>query len=225
MAVAIVAAAGARMTGASAAEVAQAGWLVALQLWFLPVYRLLIVLTPVMLTAHQRWGLAVPAVMAAATAAVDLGVIGARLPLIGYANYLLVWGSMHQWGFAWRDGILTRARWRPYALAAGGAALLGALLTLPSAAASPARCSPAVRHPQTSAVAPPNREPVPEAPTPPNGATASSLTVWSWICTMPLGIRSASASALGTSAPRMPGDSPYSVLRGSSTAGPDAPSA
>ncbi len=29
------------------------------------------------------------------------------------------------------------------------------------------------------AVAPPNRDPVPDAPTPPNGATASSLTVWS----------------------------------------------
>ena len=126
--VAIVAVAVARMAGASTAEVAQAGWLVALQLWFLPVYLLLIVLTPVMLAAHQRWGLAVPAVMAAAAAAVDAGVIGARLPLIGYANYLLVWGSMHQWGFAWRDGTLTRARWRPCALAAGGAAVLAGLL-------------------------------------------------------------------------------------------------
>jgi hypothetical protein len=43
---------------------------------------------------------------------VDAGVAGAGLPLIGYANYLLVWGSMHQWGFAWQDGTLTRARWR-----------------------------------------------------------------------------------------------------------------
>ena len=48
---------------------------------------------------------------------------------IGYANYLLVWGSIHQWGFAWRDGMLTRPRWRPYALAAGAAALLAGLVT------------------------------------------------------------------------------------------------
>lgn len=34
----------------------------------------------------------------------------------GYASYLLVWGSIHQWGFAWADGTLTlpggaRGRW------------------------------------------------------------------------------------------------------------------
>ena len=82
-----------------------------------------------MLAAHRRWGLAVPAVMAAAAALVDAGVIGPHLHLIGYANYLLVWGAMHQWGFAWQDGTLTRRRWRPAAMAAGGAALLAGLLT------------------------------------------------------------------------------------------------
>jgi hypothetical protein len=118
----------ARRVGVSAGELAQVGWLVAFQLWFLPVYLLLIALTPVLLAAHRRWGLAVPAAMAAAAALVDVGVIGGHLPLVGYANYLLVWGAMHQWGFAWRDGTLTRARWRPWALAAGGAAVLAALL-------------------------------------------------------------------------------------------------
>jgi fucose 4-O-acetylase-like acetyltransferase len=113
---------------ANAAELAQAGWAVALQLWFLPVYLLLIALTPALLAAHRRWGLAVPAVFALAVAGVDAAILGARLPAIGYANYALVWGSMHQWGFAWRDRTLTRPRWRPYALAAGGAALLGCLL-------------------------------------------------------------------------------------------------
>lgn len=126
--VALAALAVAKMAGASAAELAQAGWLIALQLWFLPVYLLLIMLTPVMLAAHRRFGLAVPAVMAAGAAAVDAGVLGAHLALLGYANYLLVWGSMHQWGFAWQDGTLNRARWRPYALAAGGAAVLVGLL-------------------------------------------------------------------------------------------------
>jgi fucose 4-O-acetylase-like acetyltransferase len=128
VAVAILAVAGARMAGVSAAELARAGWLVAFQLWFLPVYLLLIALTPVMLAAHRRWGLAVPAAMAVAAAAVDVAVIGFHVALIGFANYVLVWGSMHQWGFAWQDGALTRARWRPYALAAGGGAVLVGLL-------------------------------------------------------------------------------------------------
>ena len=74
-----------------------------------------------------------PAVLALGAAGVDAGLLGARLPGIGYANYLLVWGTMHQWGFAWQDGTLTRRgparwRWRPWALAAGGAVTLGGLL-------------------------------------------------------------------------------------------------
>jgi fucose 4-O-acetylase-like acetyltransferase len=119
----------AMVCGVSSTELAQAGWLVALHLWFLPVYLLLIALTPVMLAAHRRWGLIVPAVMALAAGAVDVGVLGSRLPFIGFANYLLVWGSMHQWGFAWRDGLLTRTRWRPYALAGAGVAVFAALVS------------------------------------------------------------------------------------------------
>jgi fucose 4-O-acetylase-like acetyltransferase len=129
VAVAILGVVVARAAGANSAAVAEAGWLAALQLWFLPVYLLLIALTPAMLTLHQRWGLAVPAGMAATAALVGAGVTGPHLHVIGYANYLLVWGSIHQWGLAWQDGTLTCARWRPYALAAGGAALLAGLVT------------------------------------------------------------------------------------------------
>jgi hypothetical protein len=66
--------------------------------------------------------------MAAAAGLVDAGVTGPHLHAVGYANYLLVWGSIHQWGFAWQDAALTRARWRPWALAAAGAVLLAGLL-------------------------------------------------------------------------------------------------
>jgi len=125
---AVLAVAVAEAAGVSRAEIAEVGWLVALQLWFLPVYLLLIALTPVLLAAHRRWGLAVPAVMAAAAALVDAGVAGPHLHVIGYANYLLVWGCIHQWGFAWQDRTLTSPWWRPFALAAGGAALLAGLL-------------------------------------------------------------------------------------------------
>ena len=128
VAVAVLAIAAAQVAGAAPAELAEAGWLVALQLWFLPVYLLLIALTPVMLAAHRRWGVAVPVVMALGAAAVDVGVVGAHLPVIGYANYLLVWGSIYQWGFAWQDGTLTCPRWRPFALAAAGSAALAGLV-------------------------------------------------------------------------------------------------
>jgi len=126
--VAVLAVIGARYAHLSPAVLAKVGWLVALQLWFLPVYLLLIVLTPAMLAAHRRWGLAVPAVMAVAAAAVDVGVLRLHLPVVGFANYLLVWGAMHQWGFAWQDGSLTHPRWRPVALAAVGALALAGLL-------------------------------------------------------------------------------------------------
>jgi fucose 4-O-acetylase-like acetyltransferase len=128
VAVVVIAVAAARLAGANALELEQAGWAVAIQLWFLPVYLLLIALTPALHAAHRRWGLAVPAVMALGAAGVDACLLGAHLSAVGYANYLLVWGTMHQWGFAWRDGTLTRQRWRPYALAAGGIVILAGLL-------------------------------------------------------------------------------------------------
>jgi hypothetical protein len=127
--VAVAAVSVARAAGAPAVEVANAGWLIALQLWFLPVYMVLIALTPVMLAAHKRWGVAVPAAMAVAAGLVDIGVTGPHLHVISYLNYIFVWGSIHQWGFFWRDGSLTSPRWRPYALAVGGGALLAGLVT------------------------------------------------------------------------------------------------
>ncbi len=128
VAAATVAAGIAATAGADRAEIAVVGWEIAYQLWFLPVYLLLIALTPVMLSAHRRWGLRVPACLAVAAAAVDVAVVGAHVQLLGYANYFLVWGSMFQLGFAWQDGTLTRSRPRPLILAAAGAATLAALL-------------------------------------------------------------------------------------------------
>ena len=119
----------ARAAGAPAGEIAEAGWLAAIQLWFLPAYMVLIALTPVLLAAHHRWGLAVPAVLAVAAGLVDIAARVAHLPAgIGYVNYVFVWGCIHQWGFGWQDRTLTSPRWRICVLAAAGAALLAALL-------------------------------------------------------------------------------------------------
>jgi hypothetical protein len=120
----------ARLAGVPGPELAEAAWLGALHLWFLPVYMLLIALTPAMYAAHTRWGFAVPLVMAVGVALVDTGAVGLRIHLLGYADYLLVWGSIHQWGFAWRDGTLTAKRWHLNAMiGVGGAALIGLVAT------------------------------------------------------------------------------------------------
>jgi acyltransferase-like protein len=117
-----------RTFGVRPVVLAQAGWFTALHLWFLPVYLLLIAATPVLLAAHHRWGFAVPVAMAVGACAVDAIVITLHPPVVGFANYLLVWGCMHQWGFAWHDGTLRTPRWRPAALAAAGSALLAILV-------------------------------------------------------------------------------------------------
>jgi hypothetical protein len=129
VAVAILAVTIAMATGMDSEVLAQAGWLVAVHLWFLPVYLLLIALTPVLLAAHERWGFAVPLVMAISAAVVDTMVIHFHMQLIGFANYVLVWGCLHQWGFAWRDRCLTRSLWRPAALTVAGIILLAALVS------------------------------------------------------------------------------------------------
>ena len=75
--------------GAAPANIALVGQLVTRQLWFLPVYLVMITLTPVILTAHRRWGPMVPAVMAA-PALVSAAVAVPHLAVLRYANYLLV---------------------------------------------------------------------------------------------------------------------------------------
>jgi peptidoglycan/LPS O-acetylase OafA/YrhL len=125
--VAAVAAGAALLAGMPGPGVGAAARFAVLHLWFLPVYLLLAALTPALLAAHRRWGLWVPVVMAVAAALVSAAP-EQRLHVIGFANYLFVWGSAHQWGFAWQDGTLTRRRWRPFAMVAGGAALLACLV-------------------------------------------------------------------------------------------------
>jgi peptidoglycan/LPS O-acetylase OafA/YrhL len=126
--VGVLAAVAATAAGVPASEVDTAAWLIALQLWFLPVYLLLIALTPVLLEAHRRWGLLVPLAMAAAAALVNVATVGPHTHAIGYANYLFVWGCIHQWGFSWLDGTLTKEKWRPLAMFGIGALALGCLL-------------------------------------------------------------------------------------------------
>ncbi|MGW5653427.1 acyltransferase family protein [Streptomyces humi] len=116
--------------GVDADTLALVGWAMAMQFWFLPVYRLLSALTPVMYAAHRRWGAGVPPAMGAAALVVDVLVVREHVPYVGLLDYLLVWGVAYQLGFCWRDGLLTGRRLLPPVMAAGGVAAFAALVTL-----------------------------------------------------------------------------------------------
>jgi surface polysaccharide O-acyltransferase-like enzyme len=104
----------------------QAAWALTLHLWFLAAYLVILLLTPALYAAHRRWGLQVPVAMALLAIAIDTGVVDASWHVVGWANYLLVWGSFHQLGFSWHDGLL-RGR-RPWLLAIGAVTLLVTLI-------------------------------------------------------------------------------------------------
>ena len=117
--------------GVDPGTLALVGWAMAMQFWFLPVYLLLSALTPVLHTAHRRWGLAVPAAMGVVALAADTLVLTVHAPYVGLLNYVLVWGVAYQLGFCWRDGLLTERRpLLPAAMAAGGALAFAALVAL-----------------------------------------------------------------------------------------------
>jgi len=84
------------------------GWAVAMHLWFLAVYLMVVALTPVAVAAHRRWGLAVPAVLAACVVLVDAAGIGTGHPEIRIANYFFCWAAIYQLGIAWHGGLLRR---------------------------------------------------------------------------------------------------------------------
>jgi surface polysaccharide O-acyltransferase-like enzyme len=104
------------------------GWAVAMHLWFVPVYLVVVTLTPVAVAAHRRWGLLVPAVLAGAVVVVDGAARVAHLPALETANYVLCWGAIYQAGICWRGGALSGRR--PWLIAAAGAVVLAILLGL-----------------------------------------------------------------------------------------------
>ncbi|MGH2812369.1 MAG: acyltransferase family protein [Actinomycetota bacterium] len=100
-------------------------------LWFIGIYLIVIALAPPMVRLHHRFGAAVPVAMVAGAAAVDVADIGLGIPFVGYLNFGLVWLLVHQLGFFYADGRLTRMPRAATALAAvGGLAALTALTTL-----------------------------------------------------------------------------------------------
>ncbi len=105
-----------------------AGWAVAMHLWFLAVYVVVVSLTPIAIAAQRRWGLLVPGVLAVGVVVVDAVSLAGHVPYVGWLNYLLCWGLLYQLGIAWHGGLL--AGRRPMLLAAGSAVALALLIRL-----------------------------------------------------------------------------------------------
>jgi Acyltransferase family len=105
-----------------------AGWAVAMHLWFLAVYLVVVSLTPSAIAAQRRWGLVVPAVLAGGVALIDAASLAGHVPYLGWLNYLLCWGALYQLGIAWHGGLL--AAGRPVLLASASGLALALLIWL-----------------------------------------------------------------------------------------------
>ncbi|WP_204802748.1 acyltransferase family protein [Mycobacterium riyadhense] len=115
-------------SGVAGSALEYAGWAVAMHLWFLAVYVVVVSLTPIAIAAQRRWGLLAPAVVVLAVVAVDAVSLGAHVAYLGWLNYLLCWGALYQIGIAWYVGQL--ALHRPLLLAIGSALALALLIGL-----------------------------------------------------------------------------------------------
>jgi hypothetical protein len=100
-------------------------------LWFLAVYMAVIIVCPVMIWLHRRFGLAVPvAMMIGAILADAIGFMGG-VGEARWANVAFVWLLPHQLGFFYADGRLTRLPGRAFAVMAGAGLVALVLLTSP----------------------------------------------------------------------------------------------
>lgn len=90
--------------------------------WFLAAYVVIVTIAPVALWLWERfrWISVIGGVAAAAVCDV-LSIAGGIVP-VGFANYVFVWGTVHQLGFAWLDGRLDGVRGRLLLAGAGLAA-------------------------------------------------------------------------------------------------------
>jgi hypothetical protein len=101
-------AAGVALALGETATVIQIGTQTALiPLWFLAVYVFVAALTPATLGLWERFGLGSILAMAALAVAVDVLVFRFGIEAAGWSNYVFLWFTVHQLGYAWRDERLT----------------------------------------------------------------------------------------------------------------------
>lgn len=72
--------------------------------WFLAAYIVVVTLAPVALAVWERLGWWSVLIGIGISAVVDLVSISQDMTWVGFANYVFVWVTVHQLGFAWVDG-------------------------------------------------------------------------------------------------------------------------
>jgi surface polysaccharide O-acyltransferase-like enzyme len=117
----------ARLTLDGYRGVLQWGVVVFVPLWFLGVYVGVVLLAPLTIRLHRRYGSYVPALLLTAIVVCDMVRFRYDLDAAGLLTSALVWVFVHQLGYFWRDGTLVRAGRRAHValVAAGLFALVG----------------------------------------------------------------------------------------------------
>lgn len=106
----------------NASTVAMSGWAVAMHLWFIPVYVVVVATTPVAVAMHRRWGLLAPLALGIVVVVVDAVSVSGWLPAVGWFNNLFCWLVLFQIGVAWFFGALHGSRAAALAVAGGAVA-------------------------------------------------------------------------------------------------------
>ena len=104
---------------------------VIIPVWFLAAYLLICALVPFTYVLHERLGVRAVGLFVAIALAVDLLHL-AGVPMIGWSNFVWIWGAVHQAGYLWHDSDRAAAgeagirTWLPRsALSALGLAVVG----------------------------------------------------------------------------------------------------
>jgi fucose 4-O-acetylase-like acetyltransferase len=112
----------AHSNGVSPAMIEVGSQVALVPVWFLAVYILVVTLVPLTFSAWRRWGYASCIVPVVAAAAVDVAFFAGDQRALGWLNYPLIWVTVHQLGYAWRErrlvGVRTGAVWLGVALGA-----------------------------------------------------------------------------------------------------------
>lgn len=81
---------------------------VTIPLWFLSVYLMAVAAAPAMAWLHSRFDVWVVVAAVIGAALIDRVARFGDLSALGYANYAFVWLGIHQLGFFWREGRVTK---------------------------------------------------------------------------------------------------------------------
>lgn len=93
--------------------------------WFLAVYIVVVALVPVTHAAWKKWRYASIVVPVAGAVLVDFAFFAGSFRALGWLNYLFVWLTVHQLGYAWHDGRLAGSKTGVSLFGAGIIALVG----------------------------------------------------------------------------------------------------